>query len=93
MPRVLNKRTATAEQIDGGVYIGRPSKWGNPFQVDHFGGYTRAEAIERFESYLRNNPRLMAAAKRELRGRDLICWCAPKACHGDVLLRIANEES
>ena len=28
----------------------------------------------------------------ELRGRDLVCWCAPEACHGDVLLALANEQ-
>jgi hypothetical protein len=34
----------------------------------------------------------MEAAKRELKGKDLVCYCAPLACHGDVLSRIANEE-
>lgn len=31
--------------------------------------------------------------KRELRGRDLVCWCFPLTCHGEILLRIANEET
>ena len=26
------------------------------------------------------------------RGKDLVCWCALKRCHGDVLLQLANEE-
>jgi Domain of unknown function (DUF4326) len=26
----------------------------------------------------------------ELRGKDLLCFCAPAACHGDLLLRLAN---
>jgi hypothetical protein len=30
------------------------------------------------------------AALDELRGKDLACWCTPLACHGDVLLRLAN---
>jgi hypothetical protein len=30
------------------------------------------------------------AAVPKLRGRDLVCWCAPLACHGDVLIRLAN---
>jgi hypothetical protein len=34
----------------------------------------------------------MAAAKTELRGKDLVCWCAPKLCHADVLLEIANAD-
>ncbi|WP_436298090.1 DUF4326 domain-containing protein [Variovorax sp. LjRoot175] len=35
---------------------------------------------------------MLAAAKAELRGKDLVCWWAPEACHADVLLRIANED-
>ena len=31
------------------------------------------------------------AALPELRGKDLVCWCAPLACHGDLLLRLAGE--
>lgn len=83
---VLHKRNPRAEN---GVYIGRPSKWGNPFILGVHGN--RAEVIAKFEKYLRGNPALMAAAKCELRGRDLVCWCAPQPCHGDVLERIANE--
>lgn len=89
-PRVLNKRTATAEEIDGAVYIGRPGKWGNQFIIDEHS--SREDVIRRYEQWLRKQPRLLAAAKRELRGRNLLCWCAPKACHGDILLRIANED-
>jgi len=85
-PRVLNKRRDG--EPDGAVYVGRPSKWGNPFYVVHV---SRKEAIRRFEHHVRSDPALMEAIKRELRGKDLVCWCAPKPCHADVLLRIANE--
>ena len=37
-------------------------------------------------------PRLMDAM-HELRRRDLVCWCAPLPCHGDVLLRLANKDT
>jgi hypothetical protein len=84
--RVLNKR-ASAD----GVYIGRPSKFGNPFVLGRDGN--RREVIERYEQWLLSQPALVAAAKRELRGKNLVCWCAPLACHGDVLMRIANEEA
>lgn len=83
--RVLNKRDSAA-----GVYIGRPSKFGNPFVIGRHGD--RAAVIERYEQWLRSQPALIEAAKRELRGKSLVCWCAPLACHGDVLMRIANEE-
>lgn len=82
---VLNKK----HNPRSGVYIGRPSKFGNPFVIGRDGD--RAQVIAKFEQYMRANPALMEAAKRELRGKDLICWCAPLACHGDVLTRIANE--
>jgi hypothetical protein len=69
------------------VYIGRPSKWGNPFVVDKHGA--RGECIALYESWLRENAALFAALD-ELRGLVLGCWCAPHACHGDVLARLAN---
>jgi Domain of unknown function (DUF4326) len=79
------------------VYIGRGSKWGNPYshkkgtmalwEVD-----TREDAIRLFEEWFRAQPELMAAAKKELKDRVLGCWCKPLDCHGDVLLKIANEE-
>lgn len=78
------------------VYVGRPTKWGNPYS--HLVGAglihvaSRGEAIRRYEEWLRSKPALLAAAKRELRGKDLVCWCAPLACHADVLIRVANEE-
>jgi len=95
MPRVINMRT---EAVGDAVYVGRPSRWGNPFshkpskllgvvRVD-----SRAEAVRRYELWLRSRTDLVAAAKRELRGRDLACVCAPLPCHADVLLRVANED-
>jgi hypothetical protein len=69
------------------VYIGRPSEWGNPFAIGRDGD--RAEVIDRYERWLLENATLMAALP-ELRGKVLGCWCAPHACHGDVLMRWAN---
>lgn len=74
------------------VYIGRPSKWGNPFKVGE-GGATREEVVGWYEDWLLEQPDLVAAVRLELRGKVLGCWCAPQACHGDVLARIANEET
>lgn len=70
------------------VYIGRPSKWGNPFTIGRHG--TREEVIAKYEEYLLTNPSLMAALP-ELKGKVLGCWCSPRACHGDVLAKLANE--
>jgi hypothetical protein len=71
------------------AYIGRPSKWGNPFTLN--AARNREAIIASYEAWLRKQPELMAALP-ELRGKVLGCWCAPKPCHGDVLLRLANAQ-
>jgi len=69
------------------IYIGRPSKWGNPFVIGRDGD--RAEVIDRYRAYLRHRPELVAALG-ELRGRQLACHCSPQPCHGDVLAELAD---
>jgi hypothetical protein len=86
MPTVLHCKRDPSKNA---VYIGRPGVWGNPFIIGSDG--TRDEVIALYAAWLRRQPELIERAKRELRGKDLACWCAPRACHGDVLLRIANE--
>jgi len=86
MCKVLNKHSADSHA--GAVYIGRGSKWGNPFRIGIDGN--RAAVIEKYERWLRSQHNLPRALD-ELRGRDLLCFCAPKPCHGDLLLlRLAN---
>jgi hypothetical protein len=87
-PVVLNRKAATEKDLAEAVYIGRPSRWGNPFKVGRDG--TRAEVVAKFRKYLFSKPDLMQAAREELAGRNLICFCTPLECHGDVLLEIAN---
>jgi len=79
------------------IYVGRPSKWGNPFS--HKDGtlaklkvVTREEAIKRFEEFVLSNKGMVEAIKHELKGKVLGCWCSPSPCHAEVLARIANEE-
>lgn len=86
-PRVYNKHHRNAP-LDA-VYIGRPSKWGNPFVIGE--NSSRSEVIEAYEAWLMDQPELVEEVKRELRGKSLVCSCAPAACHGDVLLRVANS--
>ncbi len=69
------------------IYIGRPSKWGNPFRVGVHGN--RDQVIEKYKAWLHTQPRLLAALP-ELRGKVLGCWCKPLACHGDVLAALAD---
>jgi hypothetical protein len=70
------------------VYVGRPSFFGNPFMIGRDGN--RAEVIEKYAIWLVSQPGVLARIK-ELRGKRLGCWCAPEACHGDILSRLANE--
>lgn len=85
MCKLLNKRWAT--NSGQAVYIGRGSKWGNPFRIGPDGD--RTTVIERHARWLRTQHHLLRALD-ELRGRDLICFCAPLPCHGDLLLWLAN---
>lgn len=85
MCRVLNKHRAGVPA--DAVYIGRGSKWGNPFRIGRDGD--RAAVIAKYERWLADQHHLLRALD-ELCGRDLICFCAPRACHGDLLLRLAN---
>ena len=78
------------------VLIDRSTIWGNPFSHKlgtraKFLVDTRDEAIAQFDVWVRARPEFVAFVKQELRGKVLGCWCSPKACHGDVLARIANE--
>lgn len=77
------------------VYIGRGSMWGNPYS--HKSGTkaihivkTRKEAIDKFEEYLLGNIELMSQL-HTLKGKVLGCYCKPKSCHGDVLIKYINK--
>lgn len=75
------------------VYIGRPSKWGNPFPlIKNANKAERERVLKLYEDWLNTQGPLKSQIKRELKGKVLGCWCAPKLCHGDVLARIADEE-
>jgi hypothetical protein len=71
-----------------GVYIGRPSKWKNRFVLGVHG--TREEVVRYHKRETLANPDLLLAIRTELNGRDLLCFCEPEECHGDLLLHIAN---
>lgn len=82
------------------VCISRPSPWGNPFAIE-LGGKTqtekqlvRAQAAAQFRTALENGrlPFSVADVQRELRGKNVACWCPLDGpCHGDVLLEWANR--
>ena len=96
MTKVLNRQHLGSPF--GAVYVGRPSKWGNPFLITDPrlpGGLTKAEkhqaVVDEYRRYIHRMPELMASLP-ELKGKDLICWCSPLPCHADVLMELANRE-
>jgi hypothetical protein len=92
MPSVYNcRKGATPEPPAGAVYVGRPTMWGNPFSIGEDG--TRQEVVAKYRDWLLNGAGQTIAhrARRELRGKDLVCWCAPKPCHAYVLLEVASS--
>ncbi len=86
-PRVVH---VDFEDFD--IYIGRnpdygDTKWGNPFRIGRDGD--RATVIRKYRMWISNQDRLMDEIW-ELADKILGCHCAPHACHGDVLLVMAN---
>ena len=89
MCKVLNARQVGKLTTDTKVYVGRPSKWGNPFVIGRDG--SRAEVIAKYRAWVIEQPELMRSLG-ELHGRNLVCWCTPQACHADVLIELANDD-
>lgn len=92
MPRIYNMRTDQLIPADA-IYVGRPSKWGNPFTVAEYG---RGKAVEQYRTHalkrLADPYDNFVNDIKELTGHDLICWCWPDSCHAEVLLELANNE-
>lgn len=90
--RIQRKRTKGWRMPQGAVYVGRPTKFGNPFPAII---QTRRIAVARFKDWMPEG--LREQVKAELKGKDLACWCPltdrhglTVPCHADVLLEIAN---
>nr|WP_250808516.1 DUF4326 domain-containing protein [Neorhizobium tomejilense] len=82
---VLNKRFSGVP--DWASYIGRGSRWGNPFRIGPDGN--RDEVIEKYAAWFETTE--LERHLDEIRGRSLVCWCAPQRCHGHFLLARANR--
>ncbi len=70
------------------IYIGRPSKWGNPFEIGKDGD--REEVIKKYREWILTQEDLLNQLY-VLKGKTLGCWCYPLRCHGDVLVELTNE--
>ena len=82
MTSVVNLRSGATYD----VYIGRPSKWGNPYVIGKDG--TRKQVVESYRLYVLNTA--LRYSLHELQGKVLGCYCKPLACHGDVLAELAE---
>ena len=97
--RIQRKRTKGWRMPAGAVYVGRSSKWGNPF--------TGPDAVEKYREMIKtvgytnggytiwvkpDGKKISLDSLKELRGKDLVCWCPlDKPCHADILLEIVNK--
>ncbi|MFL0393527.1 DUF4326 domain-containing protein [Streptomyces albus] len=108
--RIQRKRTKGWRAPEGAIYVGRGSRWGNPYRITRRGNHwhvchddgvnepafdsetgARTAALKAYRAYLLDDAELARAARRELAGRDLMCWCPlDRPCHAGVLLEIAN---
>lgn len=88
--RVQRKRDGRVVGLrEGEVYIGQPSRWGNPFELRNG---SRDLAVAQYRTWLWAEIRAGRVRLEDLaalHGLTLVCWCAPKACHGHVLARAA----
>lgn len=118
MKRIQRKRVKGWKMPPKTVYVGRPTKWGNPFilkdaysEAAHdlssmkikytdpknegardWSGYATELAIINYKRYLSGHPEIVAAAKIELKGKDLACWCKiGEPCHADVLIEVIGN--
>jgi Domain of unknown function (DUF4326) len=89
--RIQRRRSRGWRQPISAIYVGRPTKWGNPHKVG--AGRTAEEAMMLYRRDLiaGSLPFTIDDVRRELKGKDLICWCKlDDLCHADVLLGFAN---
>lgn len=97
--RIQRRRSKGWRMPEGAVYVGRPTKWGNPFPVKKYGEIAVEMFAERLMAAIEQpwfephdiDFRIMAESIEELRGKDLVCWCHwSDPCHADVLLELAK---
>ena len=84
--RVLNIKDINPLREGSAVYIGRGSKWGNPFIIGKDGN--RTEVIAQFRAYAEKRLVQEPEWLEPLRGKDLTCYCYPERCHGDVIVSL-----
>ncbi len=100
---IQRKRTKGWKMPPNTVSVTRPGRWSNPRKVGMYRGYTAADAVADYRRWLAREdgcrswegvyglPPTTEEIQRELRGKNLACFCAlDQPCHRNVLLEIAN---
>ena len=85
MPKVFSRRRPH-EIPTGAIYVGRPSSWGNPFSKG-----SKEKNIADFREYAEKRKKREPEWLKPLKGKNVVCWCSPSGCHGDVIIELANE--
>jgi hypothetical protein len=90
--RVQRKRIKDWRMPENTIYVGRSSKWGNPFYgADDFGEWLAGNRSH--FKIIEDKRKWILEHIHELRGKNLACWCAlDQPCHADILLKLANGE-
>jgi hypothetical protein len=89
--RIQRSRLRGSRKPPGSVYVGRPTRYGNPFEVSEHG---REKAVELYRAWLVKQIEQGRIDLEPLKGKHLSCWCSlDVACHADVLCELANERS
>lgn len=73
------------------IFVGRPSKYGNPYVIGRDG--TREECIAKFRDLVKYDRDFIAEIRKHLKGKVLGCYCKPLPCHADVLAEFADADS
>lgn len=98
--KMINLGNQDPSWCDEVVSVARPSVLGNPFPIGQGPNSTRDEVIARYRLHLwdrfqQEDPAVMAELRRlgdlDAQGKNvaLVCWCAPLACHAEVVARAA----
>ena len=105
--RIQRQRSKGWRMPENTVYVGRPSKWGNPWSPNNHSVVTIKagrvtdsrpgtieECIESYREDIKTGSIGLSipTIRAELAGKNLACWCPlNQACHADILLELANQ--
>jgi len=95
--RIQRKRTKGWRMPPNTIYVGRGSKWGNPYKLFQKGALNipllREEVKYHYRLDIELSDHKIAVVKKELKGKNLACYCKlDQPCHADILLDIAGEK-